>query len=111
MYKLAVSLVALIIALVVAELGLRLLTPMQLGFEYKDEQSTHPREFVRDETRNRLAAEYIAEFLLSLERQHESQEHDTGLSAPDNDPPSHQPHPGGPPPAKPNCSRGHGHIE
>jgi len=53
MYKLAALLASVMVALLIAEIGLRFLTPMQLGYEYRDEEFTHPREFVRDETGNR----------------------------------------------------------
>ena len=52
--KLTLALLSLLCALGLAELGLRLLTPMQLGFECKDGRFTHPTEFTLDLTRNTL---------------------------------------------------------
>lgn len=51
-WKLAATLISLVLALGISELILRCLTPLQLGFEYKDGEFTHPQEFVPDETTN-----------------------------------------------------------
>lgn len=40
--RLVFSVMSLVFALGVAEIALRLCTPMQLGFEYKDGRFTHP---------------------------------------------------------------------
>lgn len=52
--KLAFSLLSLMVVLGVAEIGLRFLTPTQLGFRYIDGWFSHPREYMADWARNQL---------------------------------------------------------
>lgn len=53
LWKLTVPLLSLILALVIAEIVLRCLTPHQLGFVFEDGRFSHPREWIRDDTSNK----------------------------------------------------------